>query len=175
MKFTTSIMIFVSAALFWSCDQGSSNDGEEAVERLETYVDSVETELTADTKHDWAVIESEYKKLKVDAESAVENATGQEQTKVDKLGDRFEKAKADAEMRAEQFEAQAEKHLDQAGNWFEKAADNVEDQTDNVGKQTKEGFNESMNWLEKNYEKLEDSAKEQYDKMKAEMEMNEKS
>ncbi|MCA1752296.1 MAG: hypothetical protein ABR572_10580 [Cryomorphaceae bacterium] len=171
MKITTAI-IFISATLFWACDNQNSNDGQQAVDRLESYVDSVETELSTDAKHDWASIEAEYKKLKVDAENAVEEAVGEEQTAVDKLGDRYEKAKAEAEMRAEQFNAQTEKHLDRADNWFERAADNMKSGAENIGEETEEGFQESMNWLEKNYEKLEDSAKQEYDKLKAKSENN---
>lgn len=171
MKLTTAI-IFISATLFWACDSQSSNDGQQAVDRLESYVDSVETELSTDAKHDWASIEAEYKKLKIDAESAVEEATGEEQTTVDKLGDRYEKAKADAEMKAEQFNAQTEKHLNRADNWFENTADKMKGETKNLGEKTEEGFQESMDWLEKNYEKLEDSAKQQFDKLKAKSENN---
>ncbi len=175
MKLNVMLMIAV-AGVFGACNsQTSKTDSDSALDRFESYVDSVENELSADARHDWAEIESEYKKRKVDAEDALQEATGEERTELDKLESRYKKAKADAEKKWDQFGAKSEKHLKRAEGWLEQTMGNVEEKSADAAEQTEESLRESIDWLEQNYEKLEDGAKEQYESLKSRLSESEKS
>lgn len=175
MKLNVILMIAAVGVLAACNSQSPKDEPDDALDRLESYVDSVETELSADARHDWAEIESEYKKRKVDAEDALQDAKGEERTELDKLDSRYRKAKADAEKKWDQFGATTKKHLNRARGWFEETADNTEDKAADGAEQTEESLKESMDWLEQNYEKLEDGAKEQYESLKARLSDGEKS
>ncbi len=163
---TQMISLLFGAALIVACDGQSNTDDQRSVERLERFVDSVETEVSAGSQENWAEIEREYKRLRADADDAWKNAKGEEKTRLDKLEDRYDKIEADIEMHSEKMSAESKRHMNNAEGWFSRTADNVEEGTEEAADDVEEGLEESMEWLEENYEKLEDGTKRQYDKIR---------
>lgn len=165
-----SVMAFATA----SCqDNAGANERAQNMANLERFVDSVETQVSATARHDWAAIDRRYEQLEDKAEQSLKGAVDEEKSAFEKLELRYNQIEEDAEMRSEQLKAETQVHMKNIELWYDRTKENAEDGTENVkdaaneaGESIEEGFEESMNWFEKNYDNLEDNTRQQYDKIK---------
>jgi len=162
------LILIVSAVLTMASCQNTDKKQErdKALNNLESYVDSVSTEVDYAVDQDWAEIENRYKKLKAEVDAKTESPDSEFEEKLVELETEFKKARADGEQMADEMKNKADKQLSQLKSWLERKGEKAEKSAEKTGESIDESWKESMNWLEENYKNLEEDTKKEFDKVK---------
>jgi hemerythrin-like domain-containing protein len=104
MQRTSAILIGMGLFMVVSCDQkGNTEQQKESVDRLENFVDSVETAVNREANHNWAVIDRRYNQLVNDVETSYANTRAEAREEWEDLEERYEEAKVEARKKAEKM------------------------------------------------------------------------
>ncbi len=169
---TKAILILAAGMIaLYSCNSTNYTESDrlQAMNKLNNYVDSVETAVDLLPTHDWDKIENRYEVLEDSAE-LVYNELKIEDEMLILTEARFELIVAEGKKEEANFRETAEMHLKNVENWWNKTKGNVVDATKNTSEDIDEAAKQSRAWLEANFDKLKEETREQYGKLKSEFE-----
>ncbi len=170
MKTKATLLIGSAMIAVFSCDTKtySEEDRVEAMNSLNSYVDSVDNAVSILPTHDWSKIENRFENLEDHAEK-IYTDLNIEDDQLEETESRFEVIVESGKKEEENFQKTAEMHLDNIENWWNKTGGNVEKTSVKTTEEMEDVTKKSMDWLDVNFEKLGEEAKEEFNKFKYEL------
>ncbi|MBW3468538.1 hypothetical protein [Arthrospiribacter ruber] len=172
MQRTNGIILGIGMGLcIISCEQkGKTEQQEKSVDRLENFVDSVETAVNREANHNWTVLDNRYNKLVSNVEASYDDSKEKAREKYEDLEERYEEAKVEARNKTAKMQEDAERHMSNVESWWERNTARAQQGTRNTMDDIEEGAKDSWEWLEKNTDKLGDDIRARYEKIKSDLE-----
>lgn len=186
MKTTQFMLVGGAMFAFVACEESNSSERiyEERMDKLEDFVDSLETAVNRNDNHDWATIDSRYNRLTSEVKEAEAGVSDPDHDDWREITDQYDRIKQRATQQSTtNIEAEAEAHLSNVETWWDhnnrvsaegnvnsRTEGNLEDRAENTADDIEEAAEESLEWLEENFEQLGDNIKERYRKVKADIE-----
>lgn len=171
MKLKATLIIGASAISLFSCETNKYQETDRVVAttNLEDFVDSVDMAVKARPVHDWSVINTRFNELDSRADEVYKDLKYQEDGLV-VLGDRYETIVSTGKREQENFEETTAMHMKNVENWSKMKAENLSKGVKNASNDVEKASMESMNWLEANMDKLGNDTKDNYTKIKIDLE-----
>jgi hypothetical protein len=167
------MLIGVAVAVIVSCETKDANQKyfEERKDKLEDFVDSVETVVNRESNPNWTAIDRRYETLRSDLQLAEDASSVNARRDWQELAERYAKAKAKSRPDMANLDtdvnAEALVHLNRVESRGNSPTPSRQQNTDNTIDNIEEGTEESLAWLEENFEKLNADLQERYNNVKA--------
>ncbi len=171
MKLRATLIIGASTIALFSCERSKyqETDRVAATTNLEEFVDSVDMAVKAHPVHDWSQINSRYNQLESRADEVYKDLKYEEDG-LDVIENRYETIVSTGKREQENFEETAEMHMKNVENWSKMKAENMKKGVKNASNDIEKAAMESMNWLEANMDKLGKDIRDNYSKIKIDLE-----
>lgn len=173
MKTKATLLIGASVIALFSCEQSKyqETDRVAATTNLEKYVDSVDMAVKARPVHDWSMIDSRYNGLESRADEVYKDLKYEEDG-LEVIENRYETIVSTGKREQKNFEETAEMHMTNVENWSKMKSENMKKGVKNAANDVENAAKESMNWLESNMDKLDNDRKDNYARIKIDLDKN---
>lgn len=173
MKSKATLLIGASVFALFSCERSKyqETDRVAATTNLEEFVDSVDMAVKDRPVHDWSVINSRYNQLESRADEVYKDLKYQEDGLV-VIENRYETIVSTGKREQENFEETADMHMKNVENWSKMKGENMEKGVKNASNEIETAAMESMNWLESNMDKLGNDTRDNYSRIKVDLDKN---
>lgn len=173
MKPRLFLLAGASILTVFSCESNQYNNEDQmkATSNLETFVDSVESEVKMRPLPDWSILDKRFTELESNAKE-IYGDLGVEDTAVIALEERYKDAVADAKQEAENFDRSADLHVKNVEAWWDNKSEEMKTGSKIGSSEIEVTTKESMDWLTANFENLNEDAKEKFTKISTELSLN---